>query len=139
MMRTQKLYYLAPCLLVLVIGVLLATGGFGKHEKSTDELVKDLSSSREKDRTIAVRTLKVRPEEAPEVVPALVKALKDPQSDIRLSSAIKLGLFGENAKDAIPALKEALSDKDGRVRRAAAKSLGQIDATAAPATNSQPQ
>lgn len=135
-MSRRNVYYLAPCVLVLVVGVLLATGVLGNREKSTGELIGDMGSTQEKDRIIAVRTLKVRPEEAAEVVPVLIKALKDRQSDIRIGAAIKLGLFGANAKEAIPALKEALQDRDARVRSAAAKSLGQVDPTLAPKTDS---
>ncbi len=108
--------------LVLLLA-LLACAGCGKT-KSTDELIEDLKSSEERDRIVAVRSLKGDPAK---VVPALIDALKDKQSDIRLSAAIKLGSIGKQAKDAIPALEAAQSDRDIRVREAAGVALSRID------------
>jgi HEAT repeat protein len=105
---------------------LLACGGCGK-QKSTDELVKDLKSSEERDRIIAVRLLPQRKGEAEKVVPALTGALKDQAEDVRLSAAIGLGYFGDQARDAIPALQAAEKDHDGRVREAAGVALSRID------------
>jgi HEAT repeat protein len=113
---------------------LLAAAGCGS-EKSTDELVKDLKSTEERDRVIAVRRLPERKGDAAQVVPALIEALKDKEGDIRLSAAIGLGTFGEQAKDAIPALKAAQQDRDGRVRNAARVALSRIDPTNFPATS----
>lgn len=110
---------LLPCLLAC---------GCGKT-KSTDELIEDLKSPQERDRLIAVRTLTGDPAK---VVPALIGALKDTQSDVRLSAAIKLGSIGERAKDAIPALEAAQSDRDIRVRQAASTALSRIDPARAP-------
>jgi HEAT repeat protein len=106
---------------------LLACGGCGK--KSTAQLIEDLKSPQERDRLIAVRLLPDRKGEAAQVVPALIGALKDEGSDIRLSAAIGLGYFGEQARDAIPALQAALSDRDGRVREQAGVALSRIDPT----------
>jgi HEAT repeat protein len=106
--------------------------GCGKT-KSTDELIQDLKSSQEKERVIAVRTLPQRKGDAAKVVPALIEALKDKGTDIRLSAAIGLGYFGEQAKDAIPALQQASkSDHDARVRKQAGVALSRIDPASFP-------
>ena len=68
-----------------------------------------------------------RKEDAAQIVPALIEALKDKDGDIRLSAAIGLGSFGEQAKDAIPALQAAQHDRDARVREAAGIALSRID------------
>src|SRR6516164_8165911 len=115
-MRVRTRFVLLLCL--------LACAGCGK--KSTAQLIEDLKSSQERDRLIAVRLLPQRKGEAAQVVPALIGALKDEGSDIRLSAAIGLGYFGEQARDAIPALQEALRDRDGRVREQAGVALSRI-------------
>jgi len=110
---------------------LLACGGCGR--KSTDELIADLKSPQEKDRLVAVRLLPQRKGDAAKIVPALIEALKDKESDIRWSAAIGLGSFGEQAKEAIPALLYAAHhDRDARVREAARKALSRIDPNVAP-------
>src|SRR5690348_11338580 len=107
--------------LVLLLG-LAACGGCSR-QKSTDELVKDLKSSDERDRLIAARLLQQRKGDAAQVVPALTEALKDKSEDVRISAAIGLGYFGEQARDAIPALQAARQDHDARVREAAGVAL----------------
>jgi HEAT repeat protein len=111
---------------VLLLAV-LACVGCGAREKSTTELLTDLKGGAERDRTIAVRSLSNDQGDAARVVPALSEALKDRESDVRLSSAIKLGMFGEDAREAVPALQSALGDRDARVREAAGKALARID------------
>jgi HEAT repeat protein len=119
--------------LVLLL-CLLACGGCGK-KKSTDELLEDLKGSQERDRIIAVRLLPQHKGDAAQVVPALIQALKDKDSDIRWSAAIGLGYFGEQAKDAIPALQATQRDRDARVREAAGVALSRIDPAKFTATN----
>jgi HEAT repeat protein len=112
-------------ILVLLLG-LLACGGCG--QKSTDELIQDLTSPQERERIIAARLLQHRQEDAVKVVPALIKALQGKQgADVRWSAAIGLGYYGEEAKEAIPALQAALHDHDARVREAAGVALWRID------------
>src|SRR5690242_19899640 len=108
--------------------LLLALLGAGcSREKPTQELIADTKSSEEKERLIAVRTLSQRKGDAAEVVPALIEALKDRESDVRRSAAIGLGTFGEKAKEAIPALQAvAKNDRDARVREAARVALSRI-------------
>jgi hypothetical protein len=117
-MRVRAYFVLLLCM--------LACGGCSK-EKSTEELLGDLKSGDERDRIIAGRTLPHRKGDAAQVVPALIKALRDPQNDLRLSAAIGLGEFGEQAKDAIPALQKAQHDRHPAVRAAATKTLSRID------------
>ena len=110
--------------LVLLL-CLLACGGCSKG-KSTDELIADLKSGKEK-RGLS-RRAPCRGDDAEKVVPALIEALKLSGSDIRRSAAIKLGGFREQAKDAIPALQKAEEhDGDARVREAAGIALSRID------------
>jgi HEAT repeat protein len=111
--------------LILLVG-LLACSGCSK-QKTTSELVQDLSSGPEGDRVKAARLLQHREGDAAQVVPALIKALKDKEIDVRWSAAIGLGYFGEGATEAIPALQEALHDRDPRVREAAGVALSRID------------
>ncbi len=76
------------------------------NQKSTDELITDLKSGTEIEGVVAARTLPRGKGDAAKVVPALIEALTHKGSDVRRSSALKLGTFGEQAKDAIPALSE---------------------------------
>jgi HEAT repeat protein len=117
-MGLQKRSLLLLCLLIFA--------GCSK-EKSTGQLIQDLDSSEEKDRIIAVRLLQNRQGDAAHVVPALIKALKGKEIDVRISAAIGLGYFGDQAKDAIPALQAAQRDADVRVREAAGVALSRID------------
>jgi HEAT repeat protein len=112
---------------VVLLLCVLACGGCSKS-KSTDELIADLKSGQEKDRLIAVRLLPQRKGDAAKVVPALIDALKDKGSDIRLSAAIGLGYFGDQAKDAVPALQQAAQqDRDARIRKQAGVALSRIE------------
>ncbi len=120
---------------VVVFVGFLACAGCGK--KSTDDLVKDLKSSGDKDRLIAARLLPQHKGDAAKVVPALIDALKsDKNDDVRLSAAIGLGYFGDEARDAIPALQEAERDRDARIREAARVALSRIDPSLAPKATS---
>ncbi len=118
-MRVQTGWGLLLCL--------LACGGCSKG-KSTDELIADLKSGTEIEGVIAARTLPRGRGDAAKVVPALIAGLKHRGTDVRRSSAIKLGVFGEQAKDAIPALQKMEErDGDARVREAAGIALSRID------------
>ncbi len=109
-----------------LILLLCGLASSGCNQKSTDELIADLKSGKEKEGVIAARSLPQG--EAEKVVPALIEALRHKGSDIRRSAAIKLGGFGERATEAIPALEEAAEhDRDARVREAAGNALTRID------------
>jgi HEAT repeat protein len=69
----------------------------------------------------------------PASIPALSRALKDKDEEIRFYAAFTLGIFGPNAKPAVPILIEILKDQKENVRRAAALTLVQIDPQAAQA------
>src|SRR5271157_1537096 len=60
-------------------------------------------------------------------VAGFVKALDDPNPDVRERAALALAKFGRKAKSAIPALKKATSDRSLDVRAAAAESLKAVD------------
>ncbi len=122
--------------LVLLFGMLVC-GGCGK-QKSTEQLIRDLDSTQEKDRIVAVRLLQLREGDATKVVPALIKALKGQETDVRISAAIGLGYFGEEAKEAIPALQEAEHNRDRRVREAAGVALSRIDPKSSPSRPARP-
>jgi HEAT repeat protein len=128
-MRARACYGLVLCL--------LACGGCGRT-KSTAELVKDLKSPQDRDRTIAIRQLPNRKGDAAQAVPALIEALKNIDGGVRVDAAIGLGTFGEQAKAAIPALKIAQHDRDGRVRNAANVALSRIDPERFPLGSNQP-
>ena len=63
-------------------------------------------------------------------VPALTRALQDPNGEVRWSAAIALGRVGTPAQGALPALIGALADVDANVRHAAAIALGVLGPTA---------
>jgi HEAT repeat protein len=112
--------------LVLLLSLLVCGGC--SNQKSTDELIEDLKSGKEKEGVIAARTLPRGRDDAAKVVPALIEALMHTANDVRRSSALKLGEFRERAKDAIPALQNAEEhDDDARVREAAGIALSRID------------
>src|SRR5437879_2576594 len=70
-----------------------------------------------------------RADENDAAIDALIKQLKNPDSDMRREAAKKLGELGMDAKKAGPALATALkTDKDLFVRRFAAQSLGLVGA-----------
>jgi len=108
------------------------------NNKSTDELITDLQSGQEIDRIKAVRLLQHRTGEPEQVVPALIEALRDRDSDVRWGAAIGLGYFGDKARAAIPALQATLNDRDARVREGARNALIRIDPSLPPQTTSPP-
>jgi len=62
-----------------------------------------------------------------DVLPALVKSLKDEDYNVRDSAARALGNIGPNAASVIPNLEKALKDREWWVRESAAKALTSID------------
>jgi hypothetical protein len=59
-------------------------------------------------------------------VPALARALRDPDEEVRFNAAAALGLMGAEAGPAVPALQMALNDPSPDVRAAAHKALWEI-------------
>ncbi len=62
-------------------------------------------------------------------VPALIQAMEDESSEVRLKAVRALQAIGPDARDAIPALQEATNDEDYEVRQAAADALEDIALT----------
>jgi HEAT repeat protein len=65
--------------------------------------------------------------EPEQVVPLMIKFLKDPDVNIRMYSIINLEAFGADARPAVPALVEALTDQVDYIRKRAAQALKVID------------
>jgi HEAT repeat protein len=59
-------------------------------------------------------------------VPALVKALKGPDAELRAEAASALAAIGPEAREAVAPLLAALDDRDSDLRREAAAALGRI-------------
>jgi HEAT repeat protein len=116
---------------LFLLGALACGGCATRQEKSTDQLIGDLKGTDDRDKLIAARLLPRQKSDAEKVIPAMIEALKDRGSDVRLSAAIGLGMFGDKAREAIPALEALQGDPDARVREAAAKAVTRIDAGAA--------
>ena len=113
---------------IALAGCLLACCGCGG---STAHWLKQLRSSEPTIRLQAIRALQDRKDDAADVVPALVEALKDDVIDVRRTAAGTLGSFGEKAIAAVPALMAALRDREPSVRKSAGQALKKIDPTAA--------
>lgn len=77
-------------------------------------------------RALAAQVLSRRGDYASRVVPALARALQDPDSQVRQGSAEALEQIGPRAKHAIPALIEATRDSERGVRKEAVEALEQI-------------
>lgn len=63
---------------------------------------------------------------AKSAVPALIKALKDPEPTVRFPVCIALREIGPDAIEAVPALKEALEDRNEDVAAMARRALMKI-------------
>lgn len=59
-------------------------------------------------------------------VPALIKALEDPEATVRFPACIALREIGPDAKAAVPALTKALDDRNDDVSHMARKALIKI-------------
>lgn len=59
-------------------------------------------------------------------VPALIRALKDPEAAVRFPVAIALREIGPDAREAVPALTEALEDRSDDVAAMARRALIKI-------------
>src|SRR5689334_9265523 len=67
-----------------------------------------------------------------EKVQALIKALKDPDPEVRARAADDLGMLGPDAETAVPALVQALKDPHESVRHSAAWALPRLGPKAIP-------
>ena len=59
-------------------------------------------------------------------IPALIKALDNPDKEVRLNALVTMSEMGVHAKEAVPALIEALNDRDKDVCTYAARTLKNI-------------
>jgi HEAT repeat protein len=112
----------------------LAQGDQHASENSLDASVVRLRGSDEEDSEAAATSLRRLGPKAAPAVPALVKALGDPDQGVRANAAICLGFIGHQAKAAVPALSRLLMDQNevDTVRSWAALSLGRIGPDALP-------
>ena len=97
-----------------------------------DRVLLSLASIDPMDRAYAAEALGGMGPLAPEVVSALLAALRDADEAVRRASATALGQIGPAAAEAIPALIDKLGDVY-EVRRASTKAIGQIGPAAIPA------
>jgi HEAT repeat protein len=113
---------------LISLGLVLALTGCST---STDHWLRQLKDSEVVKRREAIRELGTRTTEVPQVIPALVEALRDGSPYVRHDAVLALGKFGAEAREAVPALTAALRDGDRKVRTAAGKALKKIDPPAA--------
>jgi len=108
MLAHYKKTALKPLGLLLGIGVLLASAGYGQEPQ---------------DATPSLRMAKA--------VPGLIEALRDENPSVRDAAAMALREMGPEAKAAIPALAQLLRDEDGYLRVTAAHTLDRMGSEAA--------
>ena len=61
-----------------------------------------------------------------EALPALMEALKDPSKEERSAAAYAIGRIGPQARESIPLLVKALKDPEALVKRSAAEALSRL-------------
>jgi vesicle coat complex subunit len=105
--------------------IVLFAAGCGKE--STARLIENLKAPDPLTRLKAVRTLPQRQEDAAQIIPALMEALKNDDGEVRRGAAFGLGAFSAQARAAVPALQAALRDREPEVRKAASVALAYID------------
>jgi HEAT repeat protein len=115
-------YMFAKLPLLVLLVVIIGACGSGQEVKS---LIGQLESPDPDLRYNAVMALgKIGPE--PAVVRAVIDALSDPDTAVRLGAIRILENFGDNARMATPALKKTLKDDNEFVRDGAVHALGKI-------------
>jgi HEAT repeat protein len=115
----------------LLVALAVGLGGCGKgptvvHGKPVRHWVESLDSPDARLRKQAVEALGNVGSADPEVVPALVRAVKDKDTRVRAAAVLALLKIGPDALDAIPALQAAQQDKNAQVRIYATKALARI-------------
>ena len=97
--------------------------------KTLDQWMDDLKSKDPSVREIAISNLKLYGSGARPAVPAITRAIGDPDHAIRVNAIIALGIIGMDQQDVqtgVTALTRALSDSQGIVRFQAAMALGRL-------------
>lgn len=112
----------------------------GGHQAEADQAFSDrrwlealTSDSVEARREAALALGQVGRRTEAEAIPALQKALADPDAFVRLHAAAALGTIGPRAAATVPSLVERLADRDPMVADGAAKALGRLGAKASAA------
>lgn len=97
-------------------------------QAAVPDLAETVQTSRAAElRQAALRAIDaIGPPAATSVLPALAKALRDPDNRVRVAAAETLGRFGSDAAVAVAALREARNDRSPEVQAAAAAALLQI-------------
>ncbi len=108
---------------LLFLFVLLLASTLTAQETRVNELINQLKDKNYRVRYRAADALGKQGPAASAAVPALRKALKDPDRDVRKAATRALVKMGAAA---VPALRKALKDPDEGVRKAAADALGKL-------------
>ncbi|MED5399690.1 MAG: HEAT repeat domain-containing protein [Planctomycetota bacterium] len=96
----------------------------GNHVTATDALLKLSASEDKRVRMMAAFSMQSATKTQKErCIAALIKVLKDSDSDVRASAALALGAYGPEAKRAIPAIVTVIHDVDPGTARAAGVAL----------------
>jgi HEAT repeat protein len=119
---------------ISIVGLLIAScvAGFELKESlgpdlSSQAQVRKLQSYWSSRRRAAATELAQFTGEADKVVPALIKALGDSDTEVRLNALESLTFYGDKAQPAAAVVSEMLrQDPDGKIRRRAAALLGAI-------------
>ncbi len=113
---------------VLLFSVVGAVAACASRAGSSPD--RDLAATAVEGRRQAARALGESPERARRHVPALLRAMSDPDGEVRWRADFALGRVG---RDGVQGLVAGLADADARVRRAAAYVLGPMGPRAAAA------
>jgi hypothetical protein len=128
-MTRSRLFALVSISLLLIV---CAVAGYQLKsifwpDNTSEASIRDLRSYLPSIRRTAASNLSQYAADADKVVPALVKALGDSDSEVRLNALSSLKAFGEYPKVAAQTLKEMLEhDADNNIRKGAANLLGSI-------------
>ncbi|EEF61487.1 HEAT repeat domain-containing protein [Pedosphaera parvula] len=93
--------------------------------EATPALLKALTNNNSSVRTIAANALELSQTQPGVIVPALIRALKDPAPEVRRMAAASFGgIYKKQSDIIVPALIETLDDKHPDVRKSAVWMLG---------------
>jgi HEAT repeat protein len=100
-----------------------------KDEEAFRTAAQEISKGEKPVRLYAIEHIADIPDEKERAVPLLIKALGDPDSDIRRNAVISLGRLGSVARIAAPVLKDMLKNnqEDSRVLEEVEKMLANLE------------